>query len=498
MSAEKEHLWKRWKGKIRKLTRLQSIKGKIFAFFALTLLSTTALTALNLWNLSDLQTRMMLSAHYDDLLNNILEVRRFEKNFLIYGDDRSLLEGSEYLNSINLLVNDLSADLTLLIGEEQFNAFQAALVGYCTLVGQIIEGKEVSAENLRNLGKKLTDSADHFRAIKHKRIHATITHSSMLPFAFFVIVLLFMGLVLSLIFYSLLKPLDLVMETTRSVARGDFSPIAYRGVQLDEISGLIEAFNRMAHELETNHEDLIQARKIAAIGTFTAGIAHELNNPINNIVLTAESFGEEYGDSMNASCLDMLRDILNQAERAADIVKNLLDFSRTEAPTFTTIAPAQIMKSTVNLIKNQFKVVGVQLQTSIAKDLPLIRGNNSNLQQVFTNLLLNALQATPKGGQVNVRVDLANTIHGYVRFVIEDTGPGIPPEIQHKIFEPFFTTKEVGKGTGLGLAVTYSIIKRHGGRIDVTSEPGQGARFTVLLPSVNQTTNRDFLGWTAS
>jgi len=466
--------------------------------FLLTLLSTTALTGLNFWNLSTLQTRMMLSAHYDDLMNNILEVRRFEKNYLIYGDDKSLQEGSNYLEKINLLVNDVSPDLSMLIGEEAFNKFQRILVDYCALIGNIINGETVSAENLRSLGKTLTDSADQFRAIKHKRIQRTILHSTMLPFAFFIIVLLLMVLVMSLIFHGLLKPLNVVLETTRSVARGDFSPISYKGGQLTEIAGLIDAFNRMAHELETNHEDLIQARKIAAIGTFTAGIAHELNNPINNIVLTAESFAEEYGENMTESCLEMLRDILNQAERAADIVKNLLDFSRTETPAFTSIAPAQIMNSSLNLVKNQFRVAGIQLTTSIDKDLPLIRGNFSNLQQVFTNLLLNAIQATPPKGTVRVLVDLANTIHGYVRFVIEDTGQGIPPEIQHNIFEPFFSTKEVGKGTGLGLAVTYSIIKRHEGRIEVTSEPGRGARFTVLLPCVAQNQNTDFLGWTAS
>lgn len=483
---------------MRRLLNFQSIRGKIFVVFLLTLLSATALTGLNYWNLSTLQTRMILSAHYDDLLNNILEVRRCEKNYLIYGDDKSLQEGSDYLEKINLLVNDVAPDLSMLIGRESFNSFQTTLVDYCSLIGKIINGETVPAENLRILGKTLTDSADQFRAIKHERIHATILHSTILPFAFFALVLLLMILIMSLIFHGLLKPLNVVLETTRSVARGDFSPITYKGGQLTEIAGLIGAFNRMAHELETNHEDLIQARKIAAIGTFTAGIAHELNNPINNIVLTAESFAEEYGKNMTESCQEMLRDILSQAERAADIVKNLLDFSRTETPSFSSITPKRIMDSSINLVKNQFKMAGIKLTTSIEQNLPLIRGNFGNLQQVFTNLLLNAIQATPPNGTILVKVDRANIIHGYVRFVIEDTGAGIPAEIQHNIFEPFFSTKEVGKGTGLGLAVTYSIIKRHEGRIEVTSEPGRGARFTVLLPCVAQEKNSDFVGWTAS
>ena len=302
-----------------------------------------------------------------------------------------------------------------------------------------------------------------------------------------------MVLIFWIISHGLLKPLDLVMETTRLVGRGDFSPIHYDGIRLEEIAGLIEAFNRMAEELETNQEDLIQARKIAAIGTFTAGIAHELNNPINNIVLTAESFCEVYGERMEANCSEMLQDILSQAERAADIVKNVLDFSRTENPVFSELSPKRIIKSTLSLVKNQFVINGLQLETSIAENLPLIRGNLGNLQQVFANLLLNAIQATPKGGTVGMHVEMADT-SGYISFTVEDTGPGIPAEIRHKIFEPFFSTKEVGKGTGLGLSVSYAIVKRHGGRIDVSSETGQGTKFTVLLPYIS----RDFEGWTAA
>jgi signal transduction histidine kinase len=492
-----EHFWHRLSLLSFKHLRLRSIKGKIFIIFAVTFLSIAALTALNSWNLSTLKTRMLLSERYDDLLNNILELRRFEKNFLIYADNRDLTESRDYLDRIQSLVTDLALDLPELVGKRSFADFQATLLDYRQLVNQISEGDRATPELLRNLGKKLTDAADHFREIKRTRIHATIARTSILPFAFFAILLSLMALVLWLISHGLLKPLDVVMETTRLVGRGDFRPIHYDGVRLEEISGLIDAFNRMAEELETNQEDLIQARKIAAIGTFTAGIAHELNNPINNIALTAESFKEEYGDKMDGNCIEMISDILCQAERAADIVKNLLDFSRTENPVFSKLAPAQILTSTVGLIKNQFKMVGVHFETSVARDLPLISGNLGNLQQVFTNLLLNAIQASPPDGRIGMHVDRAPT-PGYIRFTIEDTGPGIAPDIQHKIFEPFFSTKEVGKGTGLGLAVSYSIIKRHGGRIELFSEAGRGARFTVLLPHLPENNNRDFLGWTGS
>ena len=472
--------------------RLGSIKGKILVVFALTFVLISALTALNYWNLSTLKMRMELSERYDDLLNNILEVRRFEKNYLIYANKQNLSESREYLNRIDTLVADLADDLPLLDGKEAFANFKNSLVNYRQFVDRISAGDSIPPENIRNLGKTLTDAADHFRVIKRKRIHATFLRSLTIPFFVLAILVGLMVLVFQLISQGLIKPLDVVMETTRSVGRGDFSPIYYSGVRLEEIAGLIEAFNQMAQELESNQEDLIQTRKIAAIGTFTAGIAHELNNPINNIALTAESLIEEYGEDIDENCSEMLLDIQSQAERAADIVKNLLDFSRTENPTFTLLTPNLIVSSTVNLIKNQFKIVGLQLVTSVVDNLPEIRGNLRNLQQVFTNLLLNAVQATPPGGKIGMYVGLAES-PGFIKFSIEDSGAGIPKEIQEKIFEPFFSTKEVGKGTGLGLAVSFAIVKRHGGRIEVLSEPGQGSKISVLLPHIDN----EFAGWSA-
>ena len=371
-----------------------------------------------------------------------------------------------------------------------FQNFKNSLRTYRQYVDLISNGEYVPPEKIRNLGKTLIDSADRFRVIKRKRIHANISRTLTIPFVVLCILLGLMVLVYRLISNGLLKPLDVVMETTQSVGRGDFSPIHYDGMRLQEITGLIEAFNRMALELETNQEDLIQTRKIAAIGTFTAGIAHELNNPINNIALTAEGLSEEYGEDIDENCAEMLNDIMSQAERAADIVKNLLDFSRTENPTFTELSPATVLKSTANLVKNQFKIVGLRLETTIADGLPEIQGNLRNLQQVFTNLLLNAIQASPSGAKVTMRVGPADS-PGFVKFAIEDSGAGVPKEIKDKIFEPFFSTKEVGKGTGLGLAVSFAIVKRHGGRIEVFSEPGQGTTINVLLPEAV----KDFEGW---
>jgi len=226
----------------------RSVKGKIFVVFALTFVLIGVLTALNYWNLSTLKTRMVLSERYDDLLNNILEVRRFEKNFLIYADKQSLTESREYLNRIELLMDDLSEDLPLLDGKKTFEDFKFSLLGYRKIIDLTSKGDTISPGKIRTLGKTLTDAATRFRDIKRRRIHATISRNLALPFFVLGILLGLMVLVFWLISNGLLKPLDMVMETTQSVGRGDFSPIHYDGFRLEEITGLIDAFNSMAQE----------------------------------------------------------------------------------------------------------------------------------------------------------------------------------------------------------------------------------------------------------
>jgi signal transduction histidine kinase len=457
-----------------------SIKGRIFILFAVTFLSIVALAALNYWNISTVKARLLLGERYDDLLNNILEVRRFEKNFLFFNDAGSLAESETYLDRIDIVVGSLAKDLVAVAGVAAFSRFQDTLHAYQGHIGILAQSGQGDREQVRSLGKALVEQADDFLKIKRHRIHRAITRTSVLPFAYLAIFMLLMVLVIKLISYGLLKPLDAVLSATQRVARGDFRPIHLENKHLQEIGCLVDAFNRMSRELETNQEDLLQARKIAALGTFTAGIAHELNNPINNIALTAESFVERYKEHLDAEGREMLNDILSQTERAAEIVKNLLDFSRTERPVFSSLKPGEVLNATLNLVKNQIRMAGLNLRAPVARDLPSIRGNLRNLQQIFMNLLLNAVQATPRGGTISVNVTAFSP--EFVYFQVGDTGPGIPEQIRQQIFEPFFSTKRVGQGTGLGLSVVYSLVQRHGGRIEVANREEGGAVFSVYLP----------------
>ena len=279
--------------------------------------------------------------------------------------------------------------------------------------------------------------------------------------------------------HKVLKPLAELERATEKIGRGDFGPIRQSGKLESEVDRLVLAFNRMVEELEARQEQIIHSRKIASLGTLVSGVAHELNNPINNIILTIDSLvgGRKITEERRTVLLD---DILNQAIRASGIVKNLLDFSRAETSSIQEVDLKRLLKEIIQIAANQITLNKISLYQDIDPGLPRIQGNRQSLHQVFTNLITNAIQAMPDGGYLTVKV--RQNEKKQIILTVQDTGYGISEENLPHIFDPFFTTKEVGQGTGLGLSVSYGIIKKHGGRIAVESHPGKGSSFTVVLP----------------
>ena len=466
---------------------LNSIKGKIIALFLVAFVVASGLTILNVWTLSTVRHQLNLSERYDDLLNCILEVRRYEKNLLIYSDaesrKESLSEGIRYLNQAGEALASLSPDIVennSAGGARTLKALQTAFDSYQQDFTAL--ENEQATESIRTSGKRLVDMAAELTTAKRASIQRTISKVSFLPFAYLGIFLAFMVFLINFITQSLLSPLSMIGKITDRVAKGDFSPVDVREHHIEEVTGLLDALNRMSLELAAHQEDLLQARKIAAIGTLTAGIAHEINNPLNNIVLSADTLRETHGDLLDDDGKETVDDILAQAERARDIVRDLLDFSRTERASFGPLSPEMIVQSSLALLKNHIMVAGLTINLDIAPNLPQVDGNMRRVQQVFINLVQNSIHATPPGGTIAISVSDADP---FVRFTVRDSGKGIDASALPHIFEPFFTTKEVGKGTGLGLAVTYSIVKRHNGRIEVESTPGVGTTFHVFLPKAS-------------
>ncbi|MBW2345215.1 MAG: HAMP domain-containing histidine kinase, partial [Deltaproteobacteria bacterium] len=265
------------------------------------------------------------------------------------------------------------------------------------------------------------------------------------------------------------------------IASGDFTPITPVSRYCDEFTNLAIAINQMILELENQEAVLVQSHKMRAVGTLTAGVAHELNNPLNNITLTAHMLLEDYEDLEDDERRDMVTDIINESGRSKKIISNLLDFARESSSQMESLDLTELLKDTVALASNQIKLSGIKIAFETTGNLPRVHGDDQQLRQVFLNLLLNAVDASSKGDRIQILILPADNPR-YVAVKVIDTGTGIPEHILMSIFDPFFTTKEKGKGTGLGLSVSQGIVGKHGGRIRVASKEGEGTTFTVTLP----------------
>jgi signal transduction histidine kinase len=446
------------------------------------LLVATTITYLSIYSLSN---KLHIIESYDDLYNNILEVRRYEKNFILYQDSLSLKESIAYLDRSQDLEDTLATNISTIVGADEFNRFRNVLSDYRKLINSYLVSDRSAMSSsdvalVRSKGKELVDFAEKLIINKRQRIHKVLIRTLVIPFVFLLIFITAIFFTFRIVVRDILHPLQLIQRTTREIARGNFAPMEYDLRRKDEIHDLAAAFNTMIQELDASQEELLQSRKIAALGTFTAGIAHELNNPLNNISLTAEALIEDFGSAIPAEAKELVLDVLYQAERAADVVGSLLDFSRSERPSFAELSIDEVVRGTVKLVKNQLMLTGIGLTVEISAEMPKIRGAKRHLQQVFLNLFLNAIHAMPHGGEIMIRGTPYSS--DYVRVDVQDTGTGIKAESLEKIFDPFYTTKGVSRGTGLGLSVTYGIVQEHGGYIEVASEVGIGSTFSVFLP----------------
>ncbi|MEW5763501.1 MAG: sensor histidine kinase [Acidobacteriota bacterium] len=279
---------------------------------------------------------------------------------------------------------------------------------------------------------------------------------------------------------ALMGPIRRFESYTSRVARGDFSPIGPTRWYRDEFTDLALAVNSMLRELEAQQNQMVQAAKLTTVGTLTSGIAHELNNPLNNIAITTEALMEDFKRLSEGEKWKLLQDIYFETERAGEIVKSLLDFTREERPESVPVSLAEVVESTRRLLHNEMDLSGVRFAAEIPEDLPTVRAAVNPLRQVFLNLFINAVHAMPRGGTLSVRA--MRTDSERVCVDVTDTGTGIPAEVLPRIFDPFFTTKEPGKGTGLGLSVSLGILRKYGGEMRVVSEVGKGTTFHVCLP----------------
>lgn len=254
---------------------------------------------------------------------------------------------------------------------------------------------------------------------------------------------------------------------------------------LEEYNKQLQAHARaleISHQqLKESQEQVIQAEKLTSLGQLAASIAHEVNNPLSGTLVYNQLLARKIarGESDDEVTLDYLSKMESELIRSTKLIQNLLNFARQSPPEFQSVNLNSVVNQAFDLISHSIEEKKIRVFNKLDPSLPELTADANQLQQVCINLILNAIQAMPRGGRLTLRTYVQNA---QVKLEVEDTGIGIPPENMNKLFTPFFSTKPEVKGVGLGLPVAYGIIQRHQGKIEVRSKVGEGSTFTVSLP----------------
>ncbi len=460
-----------------------SIRARIIAVFILIFFFMSVITVSAVYLLQGIKQKQIFFEKLSSLVFEVQQTRRYEKNFFLYGTN--LKDAITNVNLASELLRKNKEPISKVISQRNYQEMISVMEKYQNHLEMLID-KPVQGPNrvriesaLRKYGAQIIGEVEDTLKQEQMALHSMLQTSIVIAvtfLGFMLVMLFFFG---GFIIHAVLRPLARFMQYADRVANGDLAPIKPIRKYRDEFSNLAIAFNRMLRDLLHRHEQLIQSEKMAVVGNLTSGIAHELNNPLNNIGLSVEALLDGISEMSLEQRTHILEQVATQVDRASGTVRNLLDFTRKERQVFTTLDIGQALQTSLKLVENERKLAGVDLSLEIDSNLPTVKGNPRGLEQVFLNLFLNAIQAMGEGGELGVS---ASSNDDCIVVKVSDTGPGIDEKHTKQIFEPFFTTKDPGKGTGLGLFVSLGIVEDHGGRLEVSSKMGEGTAFFVYLP----------------
>ena len=472
----------------------RSIRSKLIISLLFIYFLGSLATLLALFSLSRMQGKIEFIELFYELNQKILETRRYEKNFLLYGNPRDLMSAQDYLDEVRVSLGVLrrTPAFSQTAAHAMLPEQEAKLETYADFLKRL-NAPDLPAETssrlkveLREQGHALTQSVLEMDTLARREVERTARRYRDVAIVVLVSASVFGAALTFLLVHWIIGPLQSIRYAASRIMRGELTAIPLESSCRSSIecTELVDSLNLMLHTLEAKQNQLVQSAKLAALGRVTAGIAHEINNPLNNIYLTAEVLLEDLPNLEDGEQREMVDDILTQADRAREVVHHLLDFSRSrEQSVGNQVDVVKLVKETLVLLRNQIRLGQIHVHTDLPEEPLSVMGNANQLQQVFVNIILNAVQAMGIGGILSLRVRPSDDA---VLLEFTDTGPGIPEDIKAQIFDPFFTTKS--DGTGLGLSVSYSIIKEHKGDIILESDPDAGTTtFRVVLPRPRKT-----------
>jgi two-component system NtrC family sensor kinase len=443
-----------------------------------------------------------------EFFDTTLEIRRFEKNYFLYRKESDYQENVNYVIKARQLIENNLVNFLHVADTEQIARLRDDLRKYRGLMERLApfvdgggqpnttQGMALEGE-IRSTGKDIITIAENISRTERRDLQKTLNNSqSMLIFSIVLLSILVIGLgqILSRI---IVTPLKLLEKNMQAIAEGKFETIHIDSKDREMIS-LSGAFTKMLKELELQQRHLVQSEKLASLGTLLSGVAHELNNPLSNISSSCQILMEEIEAADLAYKRELLEQVEEQTDRARNIVRSLLEFSREKEFKKELLHLRKLIEETIMFVRGE-----VPTKVEIVVDVPgeiVIFADKQRIQQVLLNLIKNAAEAIGDEGNIfiDARQSAAGTRKGAgagrhdslkcavgentVDIRIRDTGSGIPEEVLPKVFDPFFTTKDVGKGSGLGLFVAHEIIEEHGGCIAVDSATGKGTTFLIRLP----------------
>jgi signal transduction histidine kinase len=468
-----------------------SIRTRIITGFLILFLLSLGISITSVIMLTRIESKLVFLESASSYTFEVQQARRFEKNYFLYRTN--LDDARVHARRAREILERDREEMALVVGTAHFDTMASHVERYQELLSRLTAPGEIDEwdtrqdfgnieEELREHGAEMISVARQLLSKERESVEIMLGASKRILIFFLPVLFVVIVYLANFVARQMLQPLTRLMAATRRIAEGDFAPITPRRRYRDEFSELAMALNHMMHQLAHRQEQLVQAHKLKAVGTLTAGVAHELNNPINNIMLTAAMLDEDYADLSDEERLDMVKDLVDQAERSRTIVRNLLDIARESEIETGRLQTKDLIEEILRLTSNEIKLSKVKVDRRFATNLPAFYGDRQQINQVFLNLVLNAIDAMPDGGVLTVTTGMADE-RDYIKVEITDTGAGIPDHMLSNVFDPFFTTKPTGKGTGLGLSVSLGIIRKHGGDIRARSRVGEGTTFTVLLPT---------------